>query len=76
MASIKRYGWHWQAFLLGPFWYINKGMTVKGTWLIILCIATFLLASPFILLYCGSKGRGDFYNFKMREKSSINVNKL
>jgi len=36
MGSDERGGWSWAAFVLGPFWYISKGMTKKGIWLMVL----------------------------------------
>ena len=55
----KTAGWDWGAFILGPFWYFSKGMNVKGFWLLIFSLFSCLLATPFIWVYCGAKGRGD-----------------
>lgn len=69
-------GWHWTAFLLGPFWYLSNGMIKKGVWLIVLCIFTMFAAAPFIWIYCGSTGKGDLYSSRLREKSKIDLNNL
>jgi len=61
----KTGGWHWPAFFLGPIWYISKGMTTKGVWLSVLCVVSMFLALPFVLIYCGAKGKGDLYNFEL-----------
>ena len=58
-------GWHWPAFFLGPFWYVFNGMTSKGVWLLALCILSALLAVPFVMFYCGAKGKGDLYNHSL-----------
>lgn len=72
----ERGGWDWSAFILGPFWYVSKGMTSKGIWLLVLCIITFLCAAPFIWIYCGAKGKGDWYEYRLREKSKFNLDNL
>ena len=72
----KTSGWQWSAFILGPFWYLSKGMKVKGIWLLVLCLVTFLCALPFVLIYCGAKGKGDFYDYRLKGKSKINSDEL
>ena len=76
MVRNETGGWHWSAFFLGPFWYLSKGMISKGIWLLVLCVVTIFTASPFVLFYCGAKGKGDWYSYRLREKSKINFNNL
>jgi len=58
-------GWKWSAAVFGPFWYLSKGMTTKGIWLLLLCFATVLCAAPFVWIYCGSRGKGDWYDYRL-----------
>ena len=76
MNKIQTSGWHWPAFILGPIWYFSKGMIVKGFWLSILCVFTVFLATPFILIYCGARGKGDWYDYRLKEKGKIDLNEL
>jgi hypothetical protein len=76
MVSDERGGWSWQAFILGPFYYISKGMIKKGVWLLVLVLFSLLTASPFVWIYCGARGKGDWYDYRLREKSRINLNEL
>jgi hypothetical protein len=76
MSTYKTSGWQWSSFILGPFWYLSKGMVSKGIWLLILCIMTFLCAVPFVWIYCGARGKGDWYNYRLKEKSRIDLNTL
>ena len=72
----KTGGWQWSAFILGPFWYLSKGMITKSMWLLALCLLTCLCAIPFVWIYCGARGRGDLYNYKLKEKSKIDLKEL
>lgn len=72
----ERSGWDWGAFFLAPFWYISKGMKTKGIWLIVFCLFSALLAVPFVWVYCGARGKGDYYSFRLRQKSKINIDNL
>jgi hypothetical protein len=69
-------GWHWPAFFLGPFWYLSKGMVSKGIWLLVLTLGTLLLGAPFVWLYCGARGKGDWYDRRLKEKSRFEINKI
>ena len=72
----KTAGWDWIAFILGPFWYFTKGMYAKGFWLLFFSIVSCFLAAPFIWVYCGARGYGDWYDYRLKEKSKINLNEL
>jgi len=72
----KTSGWDWIAFCLGPFWYFSKGMYVKGFWLVIMCLVTCFFAAPFIWVYCGARGYGDWYDYRLKQKSQIDLNSL
>jgi len=48
MDSNERDGWSWVAFVLGPFWYVSKGMTKKGIWLQIICVFSFFTAAQIV----------------------------
>ena len=76
MVRFDTGGWHWPAFFLGPVWYLYKGMVTKGVWLLLLGIATIGLAIPFLAFYCGAKGKSDWYNYRLRIKSRIDINKI
>lgn len=73
---MKTSGWHWPAFLLGPIWYFTKGMILKGFWLSILCVVTVFLAAPFIWIYCGARGKGDWYDYRLKRQSQIEINDI
>ena len=76
MSDAKRRGWHWPAFFLGPIWYINKGMTRKGVWMLVLCFESALTAVPFLLLYSGIRARSDLFEHKLRMNVSLDINRL
>jgi len=76
MDSNERDGWSWVAFVLGPFWYVSKGMTKKGIWLQILCVFSFFTAAPFVWIYCGIRGKSDLYSYRLREKSRLDLSKI
>lgn len=69
-------GWSWAAFFAGPFWYISKGMPVKGLWLLFLCIITLFCALPFVCFYCAARGKRDWYNKALRERSYVDIKQL
>ncbi len=76
MGRSKTGGWHWPAFLLGPIWYFSKGMILKGFWLSILCVVTVFFAAPFIWIYCGARGRGDWYDYRLKRQSTIDIDEI
>ena len=76
LARDERGGWHWPAFLIGPIWYFSKGMTIKGIWLSVICLITLFLAVPFIALYCGARGKSDYYEYRLRQKTVFDLTKI
>jgi hypothetical protein len=76
MSGSETHGWLWISFLLGPFWYLSKGMVAKGIWLLVLCVFTLMAAAPFVWIYCGARGKGDWYDYRLKESSRINLNEL
>jgi Protein of unknown function (DUF2628) len=76
MTYLKTTGWNWAAFAFGPFWYLSSKMYVKGGWLLFLVIITAFLAIPFVMVYCGSRGQGDLYNYQLKKASKIDIHTL
>jgi len=76
MSKYRTSWWHWPSFIFGPFWYLSKGMTTKGMWLLVLCIVTLCCAVPFVYIYCGARGKGDWYNYRLKGKSKIDLDEL
>ena len=76
MSRRETGGWIWSAFFFGPFWYLVKGMITKGIWLLVLCLLTCFLAAPFVWVYCGARGKGDWYDYRLKEKSKIDLEEL
>ena len=74
--ETKTAGWDWLAFVLGPFWYFSKQMYIKGFWLLLASVITCFMAAPFIWVYCGARGRGDWYDFRLKSKSRIDFDEL
>lgn len=72
----KPTGWHWFAFLFGPFWYLVNGMTSKALWLLLVCTLTFGLAAPFVWIFCGAKGRRDHWEYRLRSKNRYDIDRL
>ena len=69
-------GWHWPAFGGGPIWYLYKGMFTKGLWLLVFCLVTCLSALPFIMIYSGARGKGDWTNYRLRKKTKISISNI
>ncbi len=74
MTKNETGGWDWLSFILGHFWYLSKGMTAKGVWLLVLCVVTLFCAAPFVWIYCGARGKGDWYECRLKGKSGIDLN--
>ena len=64
------------AFILGPFWYLSKGMTSKGLCLLVICMITFLTTIPFIWVYCGIKGQNDWYEYQLKTRGKYSLDRL
>ncbi|HOW55691.1 MAG TPA: hypothetical protein PLR60_13700 [Syntrophorhabdaceae bacterium] len=76
MSKDERVGWDWLAFILGPIWYFTKGMIGKGIFLSLICLFTIGLGAPFIWIYCGARGKGDYYEFRLKQKNKFDLNRL
>lgn len=61
--KVKKRGWNFAALLLGPFWYIHRGMREKGVRLLIIVIATVGLGIIPVWIYCGYNANKYFYNY-------------
>jgi len=72
----KSEGWNWVSFILGPFWYIINGLVLKGLILLIISIGTFGFVIPIIWIYCGLRGNSDLYEKILKNKSSIDLDKI
>ena len=76
MSRRQTGGWSWAALIVGPFWYLSKGMLTKGIWLLVLCVITVGLAIPFVMLYSAARAKGDWYDYRLREKATIDIDDL
>ena len=52
--------WNWPAFLFGPFWYLVKGMPVKGALYLLIVVGTAGFGL-FLAVYAGLYGAWDYY---------------
>jgi hypothetical protein len=60
--------WNWAAFLLGPIWYLCRGLWVKALLLVFIVLATAgTLAIP-AWIYAGIAGNYDLYLLRQRNK--------
>jgi len=73
---MKDSGWSWAAFFLGPIWYLSNGLVKKGFIMVLIVVISCFLAIPFILIYCGVKGKSDLYEMNLRTKSRIDLKEL
>ena len=60
--------WNWPAFFFGPFWYLVKGMPVKGALYLLISIGTQGIAWLFLAIYAGLYGAWDYYLKEARGK--------
>lgn len=58
----------WPPLLLGPFWYIYKGMWAKGGILLGVGFFTGGMLIPFLSLYAGFYGNYDYYLYKVKKQ--------
>ena len=63
MHKVYKGGWNGKAALAGPFWYLSKSMTLKGLFLLALCLVTAGIGIIPVWIYCGAKGNEDHYRF-------------
>lgn len=59
---------YWVSLLLGPFWYIYKGIWVKGGILLGVGFFTGGILIPFLSLYTGFYGIYDYYLYKVKKQ--------
>lgn len=69
-------GWSWAGLALGPIWYLTNGMIKKGTVMVLVILASCLLALPFVMIYCGAKAKSDYYEKILRARSKVNLHEL
>jgi hypothetical protein len=64
--------WNWRAFVLGPIWYLKRGLYAKGLVLLALTLipigtlTTTLVLSMAALFYCGLAGDWDEYLWRVK----------
>lgn len=58
----------WLPLLLGPFWYIYKGLWAKGSILLGIGFFTGGMLIPFLSLYTGFYGTYDYYLYKVKKQ--------
>ena len=59
--------WNWPAFFFGPFWYLVKGMPVKGALYLLIVVGTAGFGL-FLAVYAGLYGAWDYYLKEARGK--------
>jgi len=74
--KISKTEWSWTAFILGPFWYLLKGLTKKGFFLLAVVVLSAGLAAPFIWIYCGVRAKNDLYERNLYDKSRFDMDKI
>jgi hypothetical protein len=75
-AASPRQGWSWAAFFLGPVWYLQHGLSVKGLVLLLLVLATVGLALPIVCVYAGLRARGDEYERWLAHRGQPDLRRL
>jgi zinc-ribbon domain/Protein of unknown function (DUF2628) len=53
--------WNWPAFFFGPFWYLTKGLPVKGALYALVLVGTHGFTLLFLMVYAGLYGAWDYY---------------
>jgi hypothetical protein len=53
--------WNWAAFLFGGFWYLVKGLWVKGLAILVISLFSHGVAIPLLWVYAGVFGNWDRY---------------
>lgn len=64
-----RLGWNWWAFVLGPFWYLVRGLWVYASILFSLILLSGGVLIPFVWLYCGLKANEDLLDHQIAKRS-------
>ncbi len=65
----RRLGWNWAAAVLGPFWYLLRGLWVHATILLTLVFVSGGLFIPLVWLYAALKADEDLQEFRIAGKS-------
>ncbi len=65
----RRLSWNWLAFILGPFWYVARGLWVHATIMFGLILLSGGVLVPFVWLYCALKATEDGLEFQIQERS-------
>ncbi len=60
--------WNWASFLFGSFWYLFRGMPLKGIIFLVLTFVTGGFLGFFIAIYAGLYGTWDLYLLKAKGK--------
>jgi len=60
--------WNWAAFLFGFFWYLVRGMWLKGLVMLAVTFAFAGIPAIFFWLYCGIAGNYDYYLLQTKGK--------
>jgi hypothetical protein len=59
-----RLSWNWAAALLGPFWYLWRGLWAHFCALSAVVLLTGGLLAPFVWLYCALKANEDLWELR------------
>ncbi|MDR7427866.1 MAG: DUF2628 domain-containing protein [Armatimonadota bacterium] len=65
----RRLGWNWAAAVLGPFWYLLRGLWVHAVILLSLVFVSGGLFIPLVWLYAALKADEDLQEFRIAGKS-------
>lgn len=60
---------NWWALLLGPFWYLARGMWVLASILFTIVLLSGGILVPFVWLYAGLKANEDFLDARIAQRS-------
>ncbi|MBI4276991.1 MAG: DUF2628 domain-containing protein [Armatimonadetes bacterium] len=68
-AFPRRLQWNWAAVILGPLWYLLKGLWVHFMILSGVLLLSFGVLLPFVWLYCALKADEDLLEFRLARHS-------
>ncbi len=63
-APPPRLSWNWAAALLGPFWYLWRGLWAHFCALAAVVLLSGGLLAPFVWLYCALKANEDLWELR------------